>query len=182
MRLQWGPYATQLAEQVVVNDPLYVLETLARRPDGGLAAVWRDLITRFDTRPFTVACTRCHAPADGVCAYPGSVELIGFCEACVTISDRARPSPALRITGYEDALRHVATSFRRGHRIHMRRIVRRLLLAKGGPAQVSEAAMVLFLSDPTPGRHGSKEPGSDRAPRHRTDRTAGALPTRTFMS
>lgn len=105
MRLRWGPHASQLAEQVVVNDPPYVLSVLDTLPGGGLATVFRDLIIRFDNRPFSSACARCGRAADGVCAYPGSIELIGFCGRCLQISDRASPRPAL-ITGYyEDALR-----------------------------------------------------------------------------
>ena len=146
MRLRWGPYATLSAEQVVVIDPLYVLSILDRHADGGLAGVFQDLIGRFDARPFTCACARCLRVADGVCAYPGSVELIGFCVRCVAVSDRASPSPATRVASYEDALRHVATSFRRGHRHQMRRVAKRLLAARGGPSLVTESAMLTYFS------------------------------------
>lgn len=139
MRLRWGPHAMRSAEQVMISDPLYVLDELDSRPDGRLAGVFQDLIHRFDTRPFTAPCARCHRPGAGVCAYPGSTDLIGFCVGCVAVSEYAAPRPAVQVLSYEDALRHMATSFRRGHRIQMRRIAKHLLRAKGGPIRLTEA-------------------------------------------
>ena len=145
MRLRWGPHASRLAEQVVIADPHYVLSVLNDMPDGVLAGVFRDLILKLDSRPLLTACARCGRTADGVCAYPGSVAPIGFCMRCLEISDRARPSPALRVDGYEAALRHVVTSFRRGHRVHMRRAIKALADAKGGPERLTEDACLSFF-------------------------------------
>ena len=61
-------------------------------------------------------------------------------------SAAARPEPMLRIDGYEAALRHVAASFPRGHRIEMRRIIGELALCKGGPALATEAEVLVFLN------------------------------------
>ena len=146
MRLRWGPHAQQLAEQVLMRDPQYVADVLDAQPDGVLATIFRDLIVRFDARPLTCPCARCGRQGDGVCAYPGSVTLIGFCERCALISPYAPPTPAVRVTTYEDALRHVASSFPRGHRIHMRRIVSALVAAKGGPERATEPAAKRFLA------------------------------------
>ena len=145
MRLRWGPYASRLAEQVLVRDPFYVVQVLAREPHGGLAYVLQGLVEAFDARPLRCDCARCSHAADGVCAYPGSITLIGFCDRCSLISSSVRPSPTLRVTGYESAIRHVASSFPRGHRIWMRRIVGELMRCKGGPAQATEAGVVSFL-------------------------------------
>lgn len=112
MRLRFGPYATRLAEQVVVRDPYYVVQILGEAPSTVLADVLRSLVTVFDARPLTCTCARCDGVAQGVCAYPGSTRLIGFCERCVLVSNAARPAPALHIDGYEAAVRHVATASR----------------------------------------------------------------------
>lgn len=153
MRLRWGPHATKLAEQVLLRDPYYVVDALAQSPESVLADVFRDLIASFDARAFTCRCVRCRRSAEGVCVYPGSVELIGFCERCVLVSTIAAPRPAMRIGGYEDAVRHVALSFPRGRRANMRRIVGNLALAKGGPHCLTETAAVAFV-------RGAKGPSS----------------------
>lgn len=146
LRLRWGPHAGKLAEQVLLRDPQYVTGVLDDQPEGVLASVFRDLITQFDARALACRCARCGRNADGVCAYPGTVCLIGFCERCALISAHAPPRPAVRVTTYEEALRHVAASFARGHRIEMRRIVAALALAKGGPARATEAAARGFFA------------------------------------
>lgn len=146
MRLRWGPHASQLAEQVVLRDPCYVVRTLSEQPDGVLAAVFRDLILAFDARPLSLGCARCGRGADGLCAYPASVQLVGFCERCVATSSAAPPRPADRLHGYEDAVRHVAESFRRGHRANMRRIVRNMAQAKGAPPQMTEPVALGFFA------------------------------------
>ena len=145
MRLRFGPHATRLAEQVLIRDPFYVLQVLSEAPASVLADILRGLVTVFDARALTCACARCGRPAQGVCAYPASTRLIGFCERCVLTSAAARPEPMLRIDGYEAALRHVASSFPRGHRIEMRRIIGELARCKGGPARATEAAVMGFL-------------------------------------
>lgn len=172
MRLRWGPHASHLTEQVVVSDPLYVLGVLDDHPDGALAKIFRDLILQLDDRALTTSCARCGRTADGVCAYPGSVELIGFCTRCLRLSDRARPSPAVSIATYEDALRHVVTSFRRGHRFQMRRIAKALVLTKGGPERLTEDALLAFFQARTP--HPAVRSAGSRTPRAPTmSRTVG---------
>lgn len=145
MRLRFGPHATRLAEQVLIRDPFYVVQILSEAPASVLADILRGLVTAFDSRPLTCACARCGRTAQGVCAYPASTRLIGFCERCVLTSAAARPAPMLRIDGYEAAIRHVASSFPRGHRAEMRRIVGALALCKGGPARATEAGVMSFL-------------------------------------
>lgn len=54
-------------------------------------------------------------------------------------------APALGIAGYEDAVRHLASSFRRGQRIVMRRTIASLALAKGSPLQATEPLCSTFL-------------------------------------
>ena len=146
MRLRFGPHATRLAEQVLIRDPFYVVQVLSEAPASILADILRNLVTVFDARPLTCACGRCGRTAQGVCAYPVSTRLIGFCERCVLTCAMARPEPMLRIDGYEAALRHVASSFPRGHRIEMRRIVCELALCKGGPSRATEAEVLAFLN------------------------------------
>ena len=150
MRLRWGPHASQLAEQVVLGDPCYVVRTLSEQPDGALAGIFRELILAFDARPLSVGCARCGREADGLCAYPASVQLVGFCDRCVATSTSAPPRPAGRLYGYEDAVRHVAASFRRGHRANMRRIVRNMAQAKGAPRQMTEPAALVFFKATAP--------------------------------
>ena len=146
MWLRWGPHAGEVAEQLLLRDPQYVIAVLGDQPAGVLASVFRDLITRFDLRRLVCSCARCGRTADGVCAYPGSVVLIGFCERCVLLFAETPPSPATRVSAYEDALRHIASTFTRGHRIHMRRIVSALVNAKGGPCRATETAAQAFLA------------------------------------
>ena len=151
MRLRWGPHASSLAQQVVLRDPFYVVQTLSEHPESVLAAVFRDLILAFDERAVLQACARCARQADGLCAYPESVELIGFCRRCVDAA-LALPQPAFRLQGYEDAVRHVAVSFRRGHRANMRRIVTGMAHAKGGPPKLTEDAAMTFFAARQPTR------------------------------
>ena len=145
-RLRWGPHAHEAAEQVVLRDPQYVCSILSDHPGGVLATIFRELILAFDAQPLTCRCARCGRRADGVCAYLNSVVLVGYCELCVRLSPHTRPEPAMRVSDYEAALRHVATSFQRGHRIQMRRIVGALVEAKGGPTRLTEAAARSFLA------------------------------------
>ena len=148
MRLRWGPHRDRAPEQVMLRDPLYVIDVLDRQPDGVLAAVFRDLVTQFDARPLATPCARCGGGATGLCAYPASTDLIGYCRRCVLVSPRSLPETAVHIGGYEDALRHVAASFRRGLRFEMRRIIAQLCCAKGGPAIATEGSSQRFLHAP----------------------------------
>lgn len=145
MRLRWGPHAHETPEQVVLSDPLYVIACLDRQAGGRLAAGFRELILRFDALPLTCPCVRCGRRADAVCAYPGALALIGVCDPCTRGLRLEAWATAIRLATYEDAARHVATTFRRDHRSGMRRIVRALTAAKGGPPRLTEAAASAFL-------------------------------------
>ena len=176
MRLRWGPHRDRSPEQVLLRDPLYVIEVLDRRPEGGLAAIFRDLVDDFDARPLATPCARCGGAATDLCAYPASTDLIGYCRGCVLVSPGTLPEAALRIGGYEDALRHVTASFRRGLRFEMRRIIAQLCRAKGGPTIATEISSQEFLHGPW------ARPASDRLPfASAAARTGGPAP-RTFMS
>ena len=157
VRLRWGPHASRLAQQIVLIDPLYVIDTLDLQPAGPLAAAFRELVQTFDAKPFALPCARCRRSTDHVLAYPGSVALIGACERCERLCGASPISSAVRISTYEEGLRHVARSFRRGHRVQMRRMVRSLLLAKGGPLQATEASTLAFFA-PAPAVAGSATP------------------------
>lgn len=56
MRLRWGPYATRLAEQVLIRDPFYVVQVLSEAPANVLADILRNLVTIFDARALTCLC------------------------------------------------------------------------------------------------------------------------------
>ncbi len=146
LRLRFGPQAGRLPEQVVLRDPFYVVQVLASSRSSVLADILRGLVAEFDAKPLACGCARCARAAQGVCAYPGSSRLFGYCERCLRLSDAARPRPAMDIDSYEAAVRHVTTTFARGRRGHMRRLVGALCLSKGGPAVATEAAALAFFS------------------------------------
>ena len=146
MRLKWGPHASETVEQVVLRDPFYVTTILAGQPAGALSALFRDRIMRFDALPLALRCARCGGRSDRACAYLGSVALIGSRRRCASLFSSAVPAFAHDVTSYEGALRHVVASFPRGHRLHMRRIIGALVLAKSGPSRLTEAAAHAFLT------------------------------------
>ena len=145
MRLRYGPHAGKCAEQILLRDPQYALWWMSERPDAVLAGVFLDLVVRFDARPFVEPCARCGAPAACAYAYPTLTELIPMCRRCRARPALARLKSAHEVSTIEDALRHVTETLPRGHRKHMRRIVSRLALTKGGPVKATEAAATAFF-------------------------------------
>ena len=68
MRLKGEPHASRPAEQVVLRDPLYVVQTLDDHLEVVLAGAFRELIGVFNALPIRQACARCGRTADGLCA------------------------------------------------------------------------------------------------------------------
>ena len=147
-RRRYGPDRGEAAAQVVLNDPRYCLWWLAERPESALADAFRGLIADVDQRRLTRACTGCGRRADLTHAVEGCAELIPYCRPCSALREGA--GPVQRIVSYEDAVRHVVRTFPRGHRIFMRRIVKRLVELKGGPSRLTEAAVARWLGGGAP--------------------------------
>lgn len=148
LRLRFGPYAGQAAAQVVLNDPQYCLWWLAERPDSALAAIFRELVCRYDDLPFTCRCTLCPRRADQVHALTGSIALTPYCRTCAMTSDALAPAHVIRL--YEDAVRHVAQTCPRAHRILMRRVIKCLAHQKGAPQRFHEAPTQHWLTGSVP--------------------------------
>ena len=144
LRLKYGPHAGQFAEQVVLRDPEYCLWWLAERQESALANIFRGLISQFDERRIQEPCSRCGRPASCAHAPPGGSQMAAYCSPCSTFSLIAGPASVVRV--YEDAVRHVALTCPRGHRIVLQRTVGALAALKGAPARTTKAAAIRWFA------------------------------------
>ena len=145
-RLRFGPHAGRHTAQVVLCDPQYCLWWMAERPDSPLAETFRCLVAEFDAHALVKSCSCCGRRAHQAHAVSGAVDLVASCRTC---SIGLEPTAATHfIRSFEDALRHVAQTCPRAHRILMRRIVKELAMLKGGPQRVTEDAARAWFSGP----------------------------------
>lgn len=143
LRLRYGPHAGEAAVQVLLRDPQYCLWWLADRPDSALAAVFQDLVQAFDAHVWVRPCSACGRDAAQALALAGTAELVPYCVACSRHGSALRPAGV--VCTYEDAVRHVAETCQRGHRVLMRRIILALARLKGAPERLTEVASEAWL-------------------------------------
>jgi hypothetical protein len=110
-----------------------------------VARAFEAMIRRFDRLPFSAPCTVCGWKASRAWAYPGSTRLLCRCETCAPYPDRLGSPVMTLVMTFAAAMAHIEQTVPRGRRRAARRIMRELVIARGGPRRVTEAAAGRFV-------------------------------------
>jgi hypothetical protein len=150
MILQFGKFFGKSIRTLVLKEPSYIWWMVHAEPETEqfLAAqeAVRELIRRFDEKPFVVRCQHRDCPnlATGGSVYRGTPHPHWLCDGCDPYELGASPGKLEIVRSYADAALFVGT-YCRGDKDFLRILIRALAQAKGLPQRVGEAQAAAFF-------------------------------------
>lgn len=148
MRSPVGVHKGKLVEELVIKEPAYVHWLLGQSPTGGLLGMKieaKNLIKKFDGKPYTVKCfNRCGNPVARLSVYGDSIVPMWWCTNCDPYDQGANDGKLQIFSHYVDALDHVQM-YCDGKKGDYRSLIKSMAKAKGLPARVGEPQLEAFF-------------------------------------
>lgn len=145
-----SPYQDKTYEQVIISFPDYISWLLAKPDLKGVALHARtrvlQLITKFDSAPFTTKCSKCRGAATRGTLYRGGTPSLFYwwCDTCDPYSSGANYGKLANIPTYKELLSFIRHNGNR--RGDFRLAVKSFAQGKGAPKRMSAAAIAKLFT------------------------------------